>query len=477
LTSDLLNGTLGPQTLSITVGLDGKQIVKFYLESLGCPKNLVDAHGMSRLLKHLGYQATDDPERAQVLIVNTCGFIEDAREESIFELRELADSKRDDQVLIAAGCLSQRWGQGLVDRVPGVDALLGTRRWSEIGSLIKELSNRRGWRGESPLARLDDPLLLTDGDHHRTARQGTAAYLKIADGCSAPCAFCAIPLIKGPAKSRSSEAVVQDAVELVRLGVKEVILIAQDTTAYGRDRGERDALPDLMQAILDAVPGPAANSSEPGLHWLRLMYAYPGHVSQRLIDVMANDARVCHYLDLPLQHAHPDTLRRMKRPTNIDRSRRLIDDLRAAMPDVALRTSFIVGYPGETQREFEALLDFVAEVRFDRVGVFLYSPEEGTPAASLSDAVPTKVQHKRYDQLMALQQQISLEINQAQVGRILDVLVEGQGDGLSVGRSYRDAPEIDGMVLFPGETAVGEMVPVHITGAMEYDLAGTVKYR
>jgi ribosomal protein S12 methylthiotransferase len=455
--------------------LDGKQIVKFYLESLGCPKNLVDAHGMSRVLKHLGYQATDDPDQAQVLIVNTCGFIEDARKESIFELRELADSKRDDQVLIAAGCLSQRWGQALVDRVPGVDALLGTRRWSEIGSLIKELSNQRGWGGESPLARLGDPLLLADADHHRTARQGTAAYLKIADGCSAPCAFCAIPLIKGPATSRSSEAVVEDAVELVRQGVKEIILIAQDTTAYGRDRGERDALPDLMQAILDAVPGPSADSSQPGLHWLRLMYAYPGHVSQRLIDVMVNDTRVCHYLDLPLQHAHPDTLRRMKRPTNIGRTRRLIDDLRAAMPDVALRTSFIVGYPGETQREFEALLDFVAEIRFDRVGVFIYSPEEGTPAATMSDAVPAKVQRKRYDRLMALQQHISLEINQAQVGRILDVLVEGQGDGLSVGRSYRDAPEIDGMVLFPGEIAVGEMVPVHVTEAMEYDLAGTVK--
>ena len=449
--------------------------MKFYLETLGCPKNLVDAHGMSRLLKHLGYQATDDPDQAQVLIVNTCGFIEDAREESLFELRELAGNKRADQVLIAAGCLSQRWGQALVEQVPGVDALLSTRRWSEIGSLVKELSNRRGRHGESPLARLGDPLLLADDDHHRTARQGTAAYLKIADGCSAPCAFCAIPLIKGSAKSRPAEAVVEDAVELVRQGVKEIILIAQDTTAYGRDRGERDALPDLMQAILDAIPGPAVDGSQAGLHWLRLMYAYPGHVSQRLIDVMANDARVCHYLDLPLQHAHPDTLRRMKRPTNIDRTRRLIDDLRAAMPDVALRTSFIVGYPGETQREFEALLDFVAEIRFDRVGVFVYSPEEGTPAASLPAAVPATAQQERYDRLMALQQQISLEINQAQVGRVLDVLVEGQGDGLSVGRSYRDAPEIDGMVLFPGEIAVGEMVPVHITDALAYDLAGTVK--
>jgi ribosomal protein S12 methylthiotransferase len=457
--------------------------VKFYLETLGCPKNLVDAHGMARLLKHLGYQSTDDPRQAQVLIVNTCGFIEDARDESIGELRELAGEKRDDQVLIAAGCLSQRWGEALLERVPGIDALLGTRRWSEIGSLVNELSEGQDWRPQSPLARLGDPLLLDGADSHRVARQGTTAYLKIADGCSAPCAFCAIPLIKGPAASRPTETVVEDAVELVRQGIKEIILIAQDTTAYGRDRGERDGLPDLVQAILDAVPGRSPGSltldgdhpSPPGLRWLRLMYAYPGHASPRLIEVMANDPRACHYLDLPLQHAHPGTLRRMRRPADAERTRRLIADLRAAMPDIALRTSFIVGYPGETEREFEALLDFVTESRFDRVGVFVYSPEEGTPAVTLPNPVPEQVQVERYERLMALQQQISLEINQAQVGRVLDVLIEGQGDRLSIGRSYRDAPEIDGLVLVPDDIDIGEMVPVRVTGAMEYDLIGEVE--
>jgi ribosomal protein S12 methylthiotransferase len=403
-----------------------------------------------------------------VLIVNTCGFIEDAREESVGELLGLAGKKRDDQVLIAAGCLSQRWGEVLLEHVPGVDALLGTRRWSEIDSLVKELWNGRGRRRGSPLARLGDPLLLSDDDRYRVAQQGTTAYLKIADGCSAPCAFCAIPLIKGPAASRPAGVVVEDAVELVRQGVKEIILIAQDTTAYGRDRGERDALPDLVQAILDAVP----DGSGQGLRWLRLMYAYPGHASQRLIEVMAGDPRVCKYLDLPLQHAHPDVLRRMKRPARVERTRRLIAALRAAMPDVALRTSFIVGYPGETEREFKELLDFVAEIRFDRVGVFVYSPEEGTPAAALPDPVPEEVKAERYDRLMALQQEISLEINQAQLGRMLEVLVEGQGEGLSVGRTYRDAPEIDGMVLLPTEVDVGDLVMVRITGAMEYDLAG-----
>jgi ribosomal protein S12 methylthiotransferase len=259
--------------------------------------------------------------------------------------------------------------------------------------------------------------------------------------------------------------VVEDAVDLVRQGVKEIILIAQDTSAYGRDLGERDALPGLIEAILEAAPA---------LHWLRLMYAYPGHVSPRLIEVMASDPHLCRYLDLPLQHAHTDTLRRMRRPASVKRTRQLIADLRAAMPDVALRTSFIVGYPGETEREFEALVDFVAEIRFDRVGVFVYSPEEGTPAADLPDPVPAEVKAERYDWLMSLQQEISLEINQTQVGRSLDVLVEGQGDGLSVGRSYRDAPEIDGMVLIPGDLPLGEIVPVRITGAMEYDLVGEV---
>jgi ribosomal protein S12 methylthiotransferase len=458
--------------------------VKYYLESLGCPKNLVDAHGMARLLKQMGHQPVDDPAQAQVLIVNTCGFIEDARAESIEELGQLAEEKRGDQLLIAAGCLAQRWGEALTERVPGVDALLGTLRWGEIGSLIQELSIEQGRRQTSPLARLGDPLLLSADGTHRVAPQGATAYLKIADGCSAPCAFCAIPLIKGPAASRSSQAIVQDAVDLVGQGIKEIILIAQDTTAYGRDWGERDALPGLLQAILDATrdlsPGSSGASArkqvspEP-LHWLRLMYAYPGHISPRLIEVMAGDPRVCHYLDLPLQHAHPDTLRRMRRPANVGRTRKLIADLRQAMPDIALRTSFIVGYPGETEAEFEELLGFVGECRVDRVGVFVYSEEEGTPAADLPDPVPEEVKEDRYDRLMALQQDISLERNLAQVGRRLDVLVEGYGDGISVGRSYRDAPEIDGVVLLPGELLLGEMVPARITEAMEYDLVGEVE--
>lgn len=449
----------------------GMGTVRFYVESLGCPKNLVDSQGIERKLRRLGHVAVTDPKKAQVLIVNTCGFIQDARDESLGELRNLARKKRGHQVLIAAGCLSQYWGDDLLTAVPGVDALLGTRRWHEIDRLVAELAPGGDAKGRATLAWLDDPAQESAEDP-QTARQGASAYLRVADGCNAPCAFCAIPLIKGPARSRAADQILRDAANLVQEGVKELVLIAQDTTTYGLDRGEQDALPGLVQAILKAVPVGEVGHNGPGLHWLRLMYAYPGHISPRLIEVMASDPRVCHYVDLPLQHAHPETLRRMKRPANVDRTRRLIADLRAAMPDVALRTAFIVGYPGETEDEFQTLLDFVAEARFDRVGGFLYSPEEGTAAAALPYRVPEEVQVDRLERLMALQQEISFELNQAQVGRTLEVLVEGQGEGLSVGRSYRDAPEIDGLVLIEEEIPEGQMVRASITGAMEYDLVG-----
>jgi ribosomal protein S12 methylthiotransferase len=435
--------------------------MRFYLLSLGCPKNTVDSEGISRLLQQAGYQAITEPQSAQFLIVNTCGFIDKAKEESFAALRELAELKQPGQFLIAAGCLSQRYGRELVPEVPGLDGVIGTRRWMEITTLVQDLCSKDHPRGEpavmtgDPLERMAKPL--------RGALQGVSAYLKIADGCSAPCAFCAIPAIKGPACSRPLETIAAEAQQLVGRGAKEIILIAQDTTAYGRDRGERDALPTLMEAIWAAAPD---------LQWLRLMYAYPQHVTPRLIEVMACQPQVCHYLDMPLQHAHPDVLRRMNRPHDVDKVWHLVTDLREAMPDIALRTSFIVGYPGETEEEFSALLDFVAEMAFDRVGVFTYSPEEGTGAIELPCQVPTEVKEERYARLMELQQGISLARNQQLVGRVLEVLVEGQGEDLSVGRSYRDAPEIDGLVLVEGRLPVGEMVSVRITGAMEYDLVG-----
>jgi len=444
-----------------------ERTMRYYLLSLGCCKNTVDSEGMSRLLQRAGYAPADDPTAAELLIVNTCGFIDIAQEESFAALRDLAEAKRLGQSLIAAGCLSQRYGRKLVEEVPGLDGIIGTRRWMEITALVEKLSAD----GDRPLVMIGDPPVLLVGSMSRSVVQGASAYLKIADGCSASCSFCAIPMIKGLARSRPMEAIVDEARQLVAQGVKEIVLIAQDTTAYGRDRGQRDGFPTLIEATLGAAPE---------LPWLRLMYAYPQHITPRLIETMARHSQVCHYLDIPLQHAHPETLRRMNRPHGVDGVRRLIADtstgsvqsLRQAMPDIALRTSFIVGYPGETEEEFEALLDFVEEIAFDRVGVFTYSREEGTPAADLPGQVPDQVKEERCRRLMELQQGISLAKNQQTVGRALDVLVEGSGDGLSVGRSYRDAPEVDGLVLIKEELPIGEMVPVLITEAVEYDLIG-----
>jgi ribosomal protein S12 methylthiotransferase len=316
----------------------------------------------------------------------------------------------------------------------------------------------------------------------RVAVQGNSAYLKIADGCRRPCAFCAIPLIKGTAVSRPPEAIAAEAVALQEMGVREIILIAQDTTDYGHDLGIKDGLAELLSRLAAAAPS---------IDWLRIMYAYPGYVTDRLIEVMASQPQILHYLDMPLQHAHPQTLKRMRRPANMDWVHRTLEKMRRSMPDLALRTTFIVGYPGETEQEFEALLDFVQEVRFDRVGAFQFSFEPGTASEPLGDPVPAEVKVERWERLMELQKGISLEKNQALVGKTLQVLVEGNGElevegvplsqtkktagGISIGRCYRDAPEIDGMVIIDGHIPVGELVTVRITGAMAYDLTGIVE--
>lgn len=435
--------------------------MRYSLISLGCPKNTVDAESMGQLLDDAGHRLVDSPEEADLLIVNTCGFIEAARAESIGLLRELAEAKQPDQWLVAAGCLSQRCGRALANQVPGLDGILGTRRWMDIVALAERL--RQGHRG--PLYDLPDEGIVAPAPPGvtRVAVQGASAYLKIADGCRRPCAFCAIPLIKGTARSRPPKAIVADARQLVEAGVREIILIAQDTTDYGRDLGLRDGLASLIDDILVVVPD---------LRWLRIMYAYPGAVIPRLIETMARHPQVCHYLDLPLQHAHVDVLKRMRRPADMDRVRRQIEALRAAMPDIALRTTFIVGFPGETEAEISELEAFVQEMAFDKVGVFTYSHEEGTAAAALLDDVPSEVKEERYERLMVLQQGISLARNQQQVGRCLKVLLEGAGDGLSLGRTYRDAPEIDGLVIIEEELPVGKIVQARIVGAMAYDLVG-----
>lgn len=444
----------------------------YHLVTLGCPKNEVDSDGIEMLLRQADFGVSSDAGRADVLIVNTCGFLEAAKEESIGVLQELADGKRRDQMLIAAGCLAQRNGEEVLERVPQVDGLLGTRRWMDVVELIKQV------RGGPEQRRLQRYSLLGEPDETyaqavpRPPVVGGSAYLKISDGCNAPCAFCTIPSFKGKLRSRPIEAVIDEANALVEAGAKELVIVAQDTTDFGRDQGEPDSLPRLLSAL--------CNRSSDALKWVRLMYAYPGHVSDGLIEVMANQEKVVPYLDMPLQHGDPRTLRRMRRPSRLEMVYDHVEKLRAAMPDIALRTTFIVGYSGETEEEFQGLLKFAQAMEFDKVGAFPFSPEPGTPAAELPDAVPEEEKEERYGRLMEVQQPISLRKNQEQVGKVLDILVEGQGEiaesgaPLLMGRSYRDAPEVDGLVLVPGiaDAPAGTILQVHINGALEYDLVG-----
>lgn len=436
----------------------------FHLVSLGCAKNTVDSDSMAQLLLRDGYRAVDNPSHANVLIVNTCGFIGPAKEESIGVLRELAEGKRNNQILIAAGCLTQRYGSEVAQKVPGIDGVLGTRRWMDIVQVVREL--RKGPHPE-PLYHLPEAKTVGADEQNalRASVAGASAYLKIADGCRRPCAFCAIPLIKGTAVSRPLDVIIDEARRLRDAGVRELILIAQDTTDFGHDLGMKDGLAILLEQLTSSVPD---------MDWIRIMYAFPGYVTDRLIEVMGTHKQVLPYLDMPLQHAHPKTLYRMRRPSNVDWVHRTLGKMRTAIPNLAIRTTFIVGYPGETEEEYQALVDFVQEIRFDRVGTFQFSFEPGTTSEPLGDPIPAEVKQARFERLMELQQGISMQINQSYVGKTLDVLVEGRDKGIAIGRSYRDAPEIDGMVFIEGDAKIGSIVPVKITGAMAYDLTGVL---
>ncbi len=434
--------------------------MNFYLVTLGCPKNEVDSEAMAELLLEAGHRSVGDPQLADVLITNTCAFIHDAREESFGVLGELAEAKRTDQILVAAGCLSQRDAEALCHRVPEVDAVLGTRSWPEIVSVVEQARNRRP--AALRVVREQSNLVASV---RRLALGGQTAYIKIADGCDAACSFCAIPLIKGAQVSKPVDDIVREARELRDHGVLEVVLIAQDTTAYGRDLGLTHGLAHLLRTLEREVPE---------LPWIRLLYAYPQHIDDELIDAMAELPQVCHYLDLPLQHGHPDVLRRMRRPHNVASIRERVMALREAMPDIALRSTFIVGFPGETEHEFRALLDLMEEIAFDHVGVFAYSREKGTPAAEMTDQVPSSVAAERHEIAMLTQQGISHQRNLEEVGRVVDVLLEGSGEGLTLGRSYRHAPEIDGLVLIPGEHGSQGFRSVRIVDAQPYDLVAEI---
>jgi ribosomal protein S12 methylthiotransferase len=444
----------------------------FHLISLGCSKNTVDSESMAQVLARNGYAATLETAEAGVVIVNTCGFIGPAKEESYQVLAELAANKQPGQLLIAAVCLTQRYGAEVVERVPGIDGVLGTRRWMDIMELVGKLRTRTH---PEPLYHLPTEALAVGTDEDgilRVAAQGPSAYVKIADGCRRPCAFCAIPKIKGTAVSRPVESILNEARILRDQGVRELILIAQDSTDFGHDLGIRNGLAHLLGELVKSVPD---------MDWIRVMYAYPGYVTDELIEMMASHEQLIPYLDMPLQHADPMTLRRMRRPANMDWVHSTLSKMRTAMPDLALRTTFIVGYPGETEAEFQNLMDFVKEIRFDRVGAFTFSFEPGTESEQLGDPTPEEVKLERQERLMLAQQRISLENNQRLIDQTLDILIEAHGevegeDGLiAIGRSYRDAPEIDGLVFVDGQPPIGEIVPVRISGAMTYDLSGEVE--
>ena len=439
---------------------------KFYIETLGCAKNTADSDGITSVLMDAGYESSARPDEADVLIVNTCGFLQASRAESLNVMRELGESKREGQLLIAAGCLISRYGENVKREVPRVDGVIDAGRWLAMPRFIEHLRGKNGqaddWFAQSyvnlPTGQLRVRSVTDALPRHA---QGPSAYLKISDGCDRPCTFCIIPAIKGGHRSKKPDDVIREARALVEQGVQELVLVAQDTTAYGWDWGQKDSLASLLERL----------ANETGARWLRLMYAYPGHITPRLIETMARLPQVVKYVDVPLQHAHPATLTRMKRPNAIV-TRRMLDDLRRAMPDIAIRTTFIVGFPGETEDEFNHLLEFVREQRFDRMGAFEYSREEGTPAYHLPNQVKTKVKERRRAKLMQAQQEISIAKNRALVGTMAEVLLEGAGDGISIGRSYRDAPEVDGVILVKGEHAAGQFVRTRITEAMEYDLSG-----
>lgn len=434
----------------------------FHILTLGCSKNRVDSDGMDHLLRSRGMTVAARPEEARVVIVNTCGFLGAARDESVAAISELLDRRQENQVVIAAGCMPAL-GDYRNDIPAGVDHVLTTREWYRIGDVVG------GLLGEPVLPEVAGcEGMLTSFSR---AQAGPSAYVKVADGCDHACAFCTIPSIKGGQVSKRPLHVLQEIVDLVNQGTKEIVLVAQDTIRYGADLGIKNGLPSLLEQIVDGVPN---------LPWLRMLYIYPSPLTLRMVDVMAEHDALLPYLDMPIQHADRTVLRTMNRPSNIDMTRRLIDHAREKMPEVVMRTTLIVGFPGETDEQFRTLLDFVEEQEFDHVGVFTYSPEPGTKAVTLDlEAVPSATAEERRNAIMEAQQAISLRKNRSLVGQTMQVLIEAVGEAedeagntepISVGRARRHAPEVDGLVFVPGEQPIGTMVDLRITEAGPYDL-------
>ena len=437
--------------------------MKILFISLGCDKNLVDSEVMLKLLEEKGYQFTDDETEADVIVINTCCFIGDAKEESVNTILEMAEYRKSGscKALIVTGCLAQRYQKEILDEIEEVDAVLGTASYDAVAEAVeKVLGGQKELRFESIDRLVPDQggRVLTTGGHY--------AYLKIAEGCDKRCTYCIIPKLRGHFRSVPEEQLLAEAQRLADQGVKELILVAQETTVYGVDLYGEKRLPQLLTKL----------ARVPGIRWIRVQYCYPEEITEELIQVIKNEPKVCHYLDLPIQHASDRILKRMGRRTTQADLRRIIGRLREEIPDICLRTTLISGFPGETEDDHEELMRFVDDCEFDRLGVFPYSAEEDTPAASMPDQIPEEVKEERRAELMELQQEIAFEKAEEMAGRELTVMIEGKvaDENAYVGRTYKDAPGVDGyLFLNTDETLMsGDFARVRVTGALEYDLIG-----
>ena len=431
--------------------------------SLGCDKNLVDTEVMLGLLDSRGYQMVDTEEEADVIVVNTCCFIHDAKEESINTILQMAEYKKTGRLkaLIVTGCLAQRYQKEILDEIPEVDGVLGTTSYDKILEAIDEaLAGHTELKMEdiNALPQVETKRLVTTGGHY--------AYLKIAEGCDKHCTYCIIPKVRGDYRSVPMEKLLKEARELAEGGVKELILVAQETTVYGVDLYGEMKLPELLRKLCEI----------PGLYWIRILYCYPEEITEELIQVIKEEEKICHYLDLPIQHASDGILKRMGRRTTKQELVDIIGKLRKEIPDIALRTTLITGFPGETQEQHEELMAFVDEMEFERLGVFTYSPEEDTPAATMPDQIPEEVKELRQAELMELQQEIAFEKAEDMIGRELLVMIEGKvvDENAFVGRTYMDAPNVDGLIFVTADQELmsGDFARVKVTGANEYDLIG-----
>lgn len=435
--------------------------MKVLLISLGCDKNLVDSEVMLGLLNKAGHELTNDETEAEAVVINTCAFISDAKEESINTIIEMGRLKKTGRLkkLIVAGCLSQRYKDEIMKELPEIDVIIGATNYDKIVEAI----------GTDEDAIVDDINYTPKPVSERiVTTNASMAYFKIAEGCNKLCTYCIIPHIRGRYRSIPMDRLLASAEKLAADGIKELVLVAQETTLYGVDLYGGKKLPELLTKLSDIE----------GIEWIRLLYCYPEEITDELISVMAENPKICHYIDIPIQHSENEILRRMGRKTSREDIVSLVSKLRTAMPDIAIRTTLISGFPGETQELHDGLVDFVDECEFDRLGVFTYSPEEGTPAAGYEDQVDGELAAKWRDEIMELQQEISYEKNQELIGSIQRVLIEGYlvGDDVYVGRTYRDAPGVDGIVFVsaPYELMSGSFVDVKITEANEYDLTGVI---